>query len=351
MTKKQTKTIVRIVLLIGTAISLYFVPWPIVKAWMAPLPDTVQEQVNKAPDYGFDGAIVYVDEKGKAPAFYSAGYKNRENKTPADPQSLFKIASISKLYVAVAVAQLASEHRLDLDKTLAEYLPELKGRIENADKITLRMMVKHRSGIPNFTDTPSYWEHPPKEMREKLALVLDKPADFKPDQKYRYSNTNYLLIGEILDKILGYSHHQYIKTHILLPLHLTHTYGTLSEANLNDVMSGYTKGYPDDLKENDYTAPSGSMVATAQDVGIFIRALNDGALLNKQEQAIYASLYVYGHTGLLPGYSSIARYHKDLDAVVVLFVNTSGGYSWNLSEIMYRRILKILRRKKHGKDQ
>ncbi len=76
------------------------------------------------------------------------------------------------------------------------------------------------------------------------------------------------------------------------------------------------------------------MVATAQDVGIFLRALNDGSLLNHDEQAIYSSIYVYEHTGLLPGYQSIARYHKDMDTVVILFVNTSGGNSWTKLEII-----------------
>ena len=88
------------------------------------------------------------------------------------------------------------------------------------------------------------------------------------------------------------------------------------------------------------------MVATAKDVGTFLRALNDGSLLNDNEQAIYSSIYEYEHTGLLPGYSGIAKYHKDIDAAVVQFVNTSGGYTWNLSEIVYNRIIKILRREK-----
>ncbi|MGK2862750.1 MAG: serine hydrolase domain-containing protein, partial [Chitinophagaceae bacterium] len=249
-------------------------------------------------------------------------------------------------YVAVAVAKLAHDKQLSLDKTLADYFPELVGRIENADKITLRMMVQHRSGIPDFTRTPGYWEAPPKANRENLELVLDKPADFKPDKKNRYSNTNYLLISEILDKALGYSHHQYIKREILIPLDLNNTYSLFNEVNIDDVMSGYNVGYDGDLKHNDFINPAGSMVATANDVGIFLRALYDGSLLNDNEQAVYSSIYKYEHTGLLPGYSSIARYYKDIDAVVVQFVNTSGGYTWNLSEIVYNRIVKILRRKK-----
>jgi CubicO group peptidase (beta-lactamase class C family) len=346
MMQQRTKQILRILFIAASIGSLYFVPWILVKAWIVPLPDTVQEQVDEAVGHGFDGMIVYVDEAGKPPAFYAGGWKDRESKIHADPKAFFKIASISKLYVAVAVAKLANSKRLSLDKTLADYLPELVGRIEYADKITLRMMVQHRSGIPNYTDTPGYWEEPPKANKENLALVLNTPADFAPDKKYRYSNTNYLLIGEILDKTLGYSHHQYIKKEILIPLGLHHTFSLLSEVDLDNIMSGYAVGYDGDLKPNDFISPAGSMIATAQDVGLFLRALNDGSLLNDKEQAIYSSIYVYEHTGLLPGYSSIAKYHKDIDAIVVQFVNTSGGYTWNVSEIVYKRIVKILKRER-----
>jgi D-alanyl-D-alanine carboxypeptidase len=349
MAKKQTKRILRIVFIIASIGSLYFVPWILVKAWILPLPDTVQEQLNEGIEYGFDGMIVYVDEAGKPPAFYAAGWKNRENKIPADPKALFKIASISKLYVAVAVAKLVNETRLSLDKTLAEYLPDLEGRIENTNKITLKFMVQHRSGIPNFTDQPNFWEqYDAKSSAESLDLILDKPADFEPDKRYSYSNTNYLLIGEILDKTLGYSHHQYIKEEILLPLGLDNTYSLLSEVDLEKVVSGYYAGYEEDMKLNDFVDPSGSMVATAQDVGIFLRALNDGSVFDKGGQEIYSSIYVYEHGGLLPGYQSLAKYHKDIDTVVVQFINTTDfdGYDWNLAEIIYRRIVKVVRSKK-----
>ncbi|MGI9547688.1 MAG: serine hydrolase domain-containing protein, partial [Flavobacteriaceae bacterium] len=136
MTKKQIKRILRIVFITASIGSLFFVPWILVKAWILPLPDTVQEQVDEAIGHGFDGMIVYVDVAGKPSAFYTGGWKNRENKIPADPKSLFKIASISKLYVAVSITKLVKEGRLSLDETLADYFPELVGRIENAEKIT-----------------------------------------------------------------------------------------------------------------------------------------------------------------------------------------------------------------------
>ncbi|MGK0413683.1 MAG: D-alanyl-D-alanine carboxypeptidase [Polaribacter sp.] len=339
----KRKQVFRIVLLVGTLISFWFVPWILVKAWVMPLPNTVQEQVDQSLSYGFDGVIVYVDEAGKPPAFYSAGYNNRELKTPANPNALFKIASISKLYVAVAITKLAHDNRLSLDNTLDHYFPELVGKIENADKITLRMMVQHRSGIPNYTDTPDFWKNQPNTNIDVLQYALNLPSDFEPNQDYGYSNTNYLLLSRIIENVTGDSRQEYFKKEILIPLGLDNTFGSLNEVNLDDVMSGYYVGINDDFKiENQ------GMLATAEDVGKFLRALNDGSLLNKKEMEIYASIYEFNHGGLVPGYQSMAEYHKDIDAVVIQFMNTTDfeGYQWNLLEITHTRVVKILRKAK-----
>ncbi len=343
MTKIKIKRILKIVFIIASIASLWFVPWILVKAWILPLPNTVQEQVNEAIGNGFDGMIVYVDEAGKSPAFYAGGWKDRKNKIPADPKSLFKIASISKLYLAVAITKLVNDKHLSLDKTLADYFPELVGRIENAGKITLRMMAQHRSGIPNYSDHNGYWENPPESRDETLELALDLPANFKPNEDYGYSNTNYLLIGDLIDKVMGYSRQQYIKEQILIPLELNNTFFSLSEINIDEVMSGYHVGHPNDLKTDEQ-----GMLASAEDVGIFLRALNDGSVFNDGEQAIYSSIYVYKHSGWVPGYQSFAEYHKDINTVVIQFNNTTDPklYMWNLAEIEYSRIVKIIRNKK-----
>ncbi len=325
--------------------SLWFVPWVLVKAWILPLPETVQEQVNQAIGHGFDGMIVYVDQTGKPPAFYAAGWHDRKNKIPAYPQALFKIASISKLYDAVAITKLAHAERLSLDSTLAYYFPELAKRIENTKKITLRMMVQHRSGIPNFTSNPDYWKNPPNSGKDVLEFALDLPADFEPDEDYGYSNTNYLLLSRIIEKVVDYSNFQFYKEEILTPLGLKNTFGSLSEVNIDDVMSGYYVGVETDFKSEEH-----GMIATAEDVGIFLRALHDGSVFKEGEQEIYSSIYVYEHTGLLVGYQSIAKYHKDIDAVIIQFNNTTNfdGHEWNLAEIIYRRIEKIVKSEKRS---
>lgn len=344
MSKKTTTLIIRILLFGGTAVSLYFVPWIILKAWILPLPNTVQEQLEEALDYGFEGVIVYVDEGGKKSEFYAAGWHDRDKKNPAYPEALFKIASVNKLFVAVSITKLASEGRISLDGTLDEYFPEFGGRIDNSDIITIRSMVQHRSGIPNFTDEPGFWADPPDTKEGVLELVFDKPANFEPGADYEYSNTNYFLLYELIEKASGISQYEYMKRVIFDPLGLKNTYVSLDQIDMNELMSGYYEGIPEDMKYENY----GSMISSAEDLGIFLRALNDGSVFGPGERDIYASIYEFNHTGLIPGYQTIAEYHEDMDTVVIQFTNTTdfNGYNWNLSEVIYNRIIKILRKQR-----
>ena len=171
--KRKKRIVIIIILIVTITCTAVFTPWGILRAWLAPLPNTVQEQVDNAINLGLDGVIVYVAQSDKEPAFYAAGWYNRENQIPADPHALFKIASISKLYIAVATVKLVNDQRLSLDSTLAELLPELDGRIEYADRITLRMMLQHRSGIPDWIDDPEFpWDKICYECRRRFRICF-----------------------------------------------------------------------------------------------------------------------------------------------------------------------------------
>ena len=145
-----------------------------------------------------------------------------------------------------------------------------------------------------------------------------------------------------MDDVLGYGNFQFIQEEILIPLNLNNTFSSLNEVNMNNVMSGYHVGHPFDLKEDEH-----GMLATAEDVGMFLRALNDGSLFEKGEKEIYASIYEYEHAGWVPGYQSFAKYYDDIDTVVIHFYSTTDPklYNWNLSEILNKRIIKIIRNK------
>ncbi|GAA6185164.1 serine hydrolase domain-containing protein [Aliiglaciecola sp. NS0011-25] len=320
-----------------TTTSIYFfAPWEYALYYLTPVPSTIEEQVNEATTQGIDGIIVYVQKANNPAQLYVSGWHNRQEKIPAYGNALFKIASIAKLYKAAAVTKLAASKQLELDKNIADYLPQLAERIEYADQITLRMLVEHRSGIPNFTDQDGFdWA---SNSLDVLSLVLDKPADFEPGTDYAYSNTNYLLLEKIMTETLGYHYSRYIKNEILLPLNLNSTFFSINEVDSEQLMSGYYVGYDQDFKHLDQ-----GYVASAQDVGIFLRALNDGSLFTPKERKIYASLYEYNHTGWVLGYSSIARYHPDIDTVVIQFTNTTGEDRVILTGIIYDRIMSILR--------
>ncbi|MFM1912352.1 MAG: hypothetical protein RIR51_190, partial [Bacteroidota bacterium] len=260
--KTRLKNLFRWVFILCSIGSLYFVPWIIVKAWLMPLPETVQDQVDNVINYGFDGIIVFVQKNGKDPQYYASGFHNKEKRIPADPHALFKIASITKLYEAVCVTKLISEGKLSETNVLSELLPELKGRIQYADKITLKNLVQHRSGIPNFTDTYNYWSAPKETEEECLALILDKPANFKPGEDYEYSNTNYILISRIMDRVLGYNYFEYLREKILIPKGLKDTFESIDKIDINRLMSGYYVGYDHDLKFEKV----GTIIASAEDV-------------------------------------------------------------------------------------
>lgn len=337
MVSAKTKTIMRVAAVIVTFASIYlFAPWEFGLYYLKPTPSTISQELANAVDERFDGIIVYVDQQGKAPEFYADGFHNRTEQTPAYPQALFKIASIAKLYDASAVTKLVASGELSLDKSLGHYMPELLGRIEYADEITLRMMIQHRSGIPNFTDDIDFnWG---EASLDALALVLDDPANFEPDTDYQYSNTNYLLLQHIMTRVLGYDYGRFIKEKMLAPLGIHNTFMSINEVEQADLMSGYYVGYPDDFRHLDQ-----GMVATAEDVGKFLRALNDGSLFTEQEASIYRTLYELGHDGWVLGYWSRARYYGDIDTVVVQFVSTTGDDTLLLSQIVHGRIVDIIR--------
>ena len=346
--KRRTVNALRILALVVavTCIAL-FAPLNALFIYLAPHSETIQTELNRAVEHGIAGMVVYVDEGNDAPAkSYAAGWHNKQTGQPAQSDALFKIASVSKLYVAAAVTRLAARGQLNLDTTLLEYLPEQAARITHAGEVTLRMLVQHRSGIVNYTDDPAYdWFAPfdsASVTHKSLALVYDKPALFAPGEDYAYSNTNYLLLGRIMDKTLGYRYQDYIRTEFLTPLGLKNTFDDLSQVLSQRLMSGYVSGYDEDLKRLAFVSPAGAMVATAKDVAAFLRALNNGSLFTAEEQALYTTLYVNSHDGWLPGYLSFARYHEPSDTVVVIFASTSGDSQWLIGDIIYRRIINML---------
>ena len=303
---------------------------------------TIDGVLDNAVTRGVDGVLLSVVRDNDEVENYSAGESSRASREPMPVDAVFKMASVSKLYIAVAVIQLVESGELTLGDTIAERLPELAGRIENSEVITLRLLLQHRSGVPDFDSQFGFsWRDSHPDLQTVLDYALDLPADFPPNARYEYSNTNYLLLGLIMDRVLGYSHHVHIQNFILGPLALNDTWHLLEQADKSRLVRGYWDG--SDTTDQDYVVPGGSMLGTGEDIARFLHALATGELLEPEAQAVYEEVYWLEHSGWLPGYQTIARYEPLLDATIVLHVNTTGGGSEQVLSDTYDRVFSLLR--------
>lgn len=311
------------------------------------LPRFVATSVDSALEYavanGADAIWIYVDRGTNAPVFKVAGVQDRSTLEPARLTTLFKIASISKVFIATSSIKLVDRGILRLDDTLSFWLPDIASRIANSDTITVKHLLQHRSGIPDFDSQTGFsWEDPHTDIQALLQLIFDKPADFNPGATSEYSNSNYLLLGMILDAALGYSHHEFVQAEILSPLGMADTYSSLGNVDVSMMARGYWDRV--DRTEQDYVVPGGSMISTASDTGVFFRELATGSLLSDDERDLYRQLFGgYGHSGWLPGYQSIARYDAVSDTVLVQFINTTGGRSEEVAQTVFDGMITWLR--------
>lgn len=307
-----------------------------------PTPLTIQAVLDEAVLNGIDGAFLYIEHPSSQPVSYSSGIENRITNQQASVNSLFKVASISKLFVAASAIKLVEAGIINLDDTLAFWLPEIANRIENGDVITLREMLMHRSGIPDFDSQIGFsWQNPHSSADDTLEYALDLPADFAPNLQYEYSNTNYLLIGKILDQALSYSHTIFIEEAILTPLGLVNTYSSAKQIDISLLVKGYWSNI--DRSAQIYDITGGSMISTVRDIGVFLRELNSiNLLFNEQEKQTYDSVYFNQHTGWLPGYQSMAQITSTNGKVIILFVNTTGNGSELLMSDIYNKIVELL---------
>jgi len=139
-----------------------------------------------------------------------------------NPQTEYRIGSTTKVFTAVLVYELIDEGRLSLDDKLSKFFPH----IPNADRITIVELLGHRSGLPNYTDHTGFddWKDKPKSHAELLAMIQDHQPDFDPGARAEYCNSNYLLLGYIVEQIEGEEYKTILGKKILRKAHLDHTY-------------------------------------------------------------------------------------------------------------------------------
>ena len=279
---------------------------------------------------------VYASRNGKVLYENYAGFASVEDKLPISASTKFRIGSISKIFTSVLIMQLVEEGKLTLDTPLHSFYPD----IPNAKKITIEHLLNHRSGIENFTSKSTYTSYMTQaQSRQQMeARIKAYPSLFTPDSKHQYSNSNYVLLGFIIESLHNKSYAQVVLDKIVTPLQLKHThFGNEIESENNEASSYRFSGTWLVQAETHMSVPhaAGAIVSTAAETTKFLSALFEGKLVSSSSLKKMKSLKdgyglglfaapfyqhkFYGHNGGIDGFVSATGYNlEDGTAVTVL---------------------------------
>jgi len=202
----------------------------------------VDATIRHAMDtYRIPGAQIAIVSDGRIVYRRGYGVKNIRSQRPVTPNTRFEIGSITKQFTAAAILQLADDGKLNLDDRLAKYI----GIYPPASDVTIRQLLWQTTGIPNFTAAKNFVamaEHRPGTFAAIINTIANKPLRFAPGTRWEYSNSNYILLGRIVELASGQTYTDYLFSHVINPAGMHKTATIANEAHLSDFATGYGPG-------------------------------------------------------------------------------------------------------------
>ncbi|MGE7647283.1 serine hydrolase domain-containing protein [Peribacillus frigoritolerans] len=302
---------------------------------------SVKQAMRDTLHLGFPGILVKTSEGGKTWS-YAAGIADLSTKKPMKTDFRFRIGSVTKTFTATVVLQLAGENRLNLDDSIEKWLPGvIHGNGYDDKQITIRQLLNHTSGIAEYTRSKDFDMMDTKKsytVDELVKMGISLPPEFAPGKGWSYSNTGYVVLGILIEKVTGNSYAEEIENRIIEPLELSNTF----LPGNSSVIPGtkHARGYiqldgASELKDVTYYNPSmgssaGDMISTADDLNKFFSYLLGGKLLKEQQlkQMLTAvptgtaelgeyglgifktklpnGVSIWGHGGTIPGFLTFA---------------------------------------------
>ncbi|MFI7549562.1 serine hydrolase domain-containing protein [Micromonospora sediminimaris] len=333
-------------------------------AWAETRPDAIGQRIEKL--VGTDrhpGALAAVRDRRGRNRHYTAGLADLRTGAKVPKNGRVRIGSASKMFASVVVLQLVGEGTLDLDESVETYLPGLvRSPGVDADAITVRQLLQHTSGLPDYTDTmfpemidiPRY-QHTYLEPRDLLDMADARAG--RPAGDWAYSNTNYLLAGLIAQRVTGRPFNELVTTRVIERIGLRDTYAP--GVGEEGIRGRHPKGYQLDEATGellDFTRmdPSwgwaaGQLVSTPADLNTFLRALLAGKLLKPAQLAemrttvalhprsgvgyglglfrtpLSCGGVAWGHGGDIPGYSTVNGATDDGRAATLVVTSLNGS--------------------------
>ncbi|WP_338838681.1 serine hydrolase [Flavobacterium ginsenosidimutans] len=315
----------------------------------------IEQLLSKYNEYGQFNGSALVAENGKVIFKKGFGSANMEWNIPNQPDTKFRLGSISKQFTALLIVKLAEEGKIKLDVPITTYLPDYPK--ENGDKITIHHLLTHTSGIPNYTNAPNFFKDKarnPYTPAEFVKTFSSLPLEFAPGEKFNYSNSGYFLLGYIIEKITGKTYEQYLQETIFTPLKMVNSGYDHSDVILKNRAAGYER--KGKLISNapyvDMSIPyaAGSLYSTVEDLYLWDQALYTNKLLSEKSMESLFKPYIkvgdasygygwfvdefdngdkgklkmVGHGGGINGFNTIiSRIFTDKNLVVLL--NNTGG--------------------------
>ena len=332
----------------------------------------------------FNGNIL-VAEKGKIIFQKSYGIANEENNENLNIETSFELASVSKQFTAMGIVQLQKEGRLSYNDSIDKYVPELKFY----KGITIKNLLVHTGGLPDYMSImDTNWDKSKIATNEDVIEIFAKlkpEKDFEPNQKYSYSNTGYLLLGTIIERVSGQSFGDYLKEKIFEPLEMDNSFVYRRRYNPKKI-DNYAQAYiysdslkrnivPDDSPEEDYVVfldgivGDGMVNSNLHDLFKWDRVLYGNELINADDKKLIFSSYptenkeetgygfgwfvrndsLYGkrvlHTGRWAGYLTIIERHIDTDKTIIQLINIENKITTSpakyVRKILYEQPIEI----------
>ncbi|PWN60991.1 serine hydrolase domain-containing protein [Chryseobacterium viscerum] len=305
----------------------------------------VDEYYNKGE---FNGSVLIV-KNGKIVCDTALGFRTLEKGLKTDKNTSFYIASLSKPFTAAAIMILQQQGLLKFDDKASQFI-ELP---EYAKNISIRQLLHHTSGISDYENLFSKKGLTNQEVIDWLFSL--KKLDFIPDSQFKYSNSGYIILSQIIEKVSGKSYKDFLNEHIFTPLKMTHTYVYESSTVIQNKALGYNK----QKKPDDYsilTTGDGGLYSTPEDLYTFDQALRNHTLINKENTAVMytpsqlsnGQVSNYGfawfienkngektamHTGGLNGFKAL--FWRDLQHNTCIIVLTNQGDAFALDNFLH----------------
>jgi CubicO group peptidase (beta-lactamase class C family) len=316
--------------------------------------------VKQYSNYGQFNGSVLVAEKGKIIYEKGFGLANMEWAIPNQPDTKFRIGSLTKQFTAALVLQLVEEGKIKLDGKLSDYLSDY--RKDTGEKVTIHQLLNHTSGIPNYTNRPDFFaefSRDPYNITDFVKKFASGDLEFEPGSKYSYNNSGYSLLGAIIEKITGKSYETVLTERIFKPLGMTNSGYDNHAPLIQKRASGYEKrpsGYVN-AGYLDMSLPyaAGSIYSTVDDLFKWDQALYQDKIISAENKKLMFTPglgnYGYGiritdqpigktdqktkviqHGGGISGFNSLLTRLVDKQQTIILLDNVSlGRYHGNIT--------------------